>query len=253
MDKKKQIIYGINAVREFLERDINSIEHIYFRAGSKNSKIIELINKCRDEKLPYNLLPEKKINSIAGTLEHQGVVAFLSFVPYISLEEFYKIIKEKKEPPLLLLPASVEDPQNLGAIIRSAVAFGVDILLLEKKYTAPLNATVAKTSAGMISHIPIFRPKNLESLIEELSSNGFQIVGAESVKGKTPPEINFTLPTLLIMGGENRAIPPYLLKKCNKIVSIPITQKVSSLNVSAATAILLYEISNQRSKINKIR
>lgn len=248
-NNKKNIIYGINAVREFLEKNINSIEHIYFKLESKNPKLIELIKRCKKEKLPYNFLPEKKINNITGNASHQGVVALLSYVPYISAEKFYEILKEKEEPSLLLLPASVEDPQNLGAIIRSAVAFNVDVIILEKKYTAPLTSTVAKTSAGMISYIPIFRPKNLEILIEELSKRGFQIIGAEAEKGVNPKEIDFTLPTLLIMGGENRAIPSYLLRRCNKIASVPIVQRVGSLNVSAATAILLYEIYSQRASI----
>jgi 23S rRNA (guanosine2251-2'-O)-methyltransferase len=140
----------------------------------------------------------------------------------------------------------VEDPGNLGSIIRSSVAFGADALLLERKNTAPLNASVAKSSAGMIEHLCIGRPKNLEALVQDFRSKNFAVIGAEMKKGKKPEETDFTGPLILILGGEHRGIPPYLNKLCTGFVSIPMTEKTQSLNVSATASILLYEIARQR-------
>jgi 23S rRNA (guanosine2251-2'-O)-methyltransferase len=172
-------------------------------------------------------------------------VALCSVKEYCSIEKLHQILANK-ENPLLLIPASVEDPGNLGTIIRSSVAFGVDALILERKNTAPLNAAVAKSSAGMIEHICISRPKNLEGIVSEFAQKGYSVIGADVHKGKKPSELNLKGPLLLILGGEHRGIPPYLSRLCTDYVSIPINKTAQSLNVSAATAVLLYECASQR-------
>ena len=145
-----------------------------------------------------------------------------------------------------MIAASVEDPSNLGAIIRSCVAFNVDALLLERKNTAPLNASAAKSSAGMIEHLCISRPKNLEGLVAEFASGGYAIAGAIANDGAAPETVDMTGPFVLILGGEHRGIPPYLARLCNRKIAIPISGKAQSLNVSAAGAVLMYECSRQR-------
>jgi 23S rRNA (guanosine2251-2'-O)-methyltransferase len=246
--EQEQVIYGIHAIEELLQNRITSIDHIYFDQNKKSTALFDLMKTCRKERLSYNLLPEGRLSYLAGTTKHQGVVAQCSVQPYSSIEEIQQKLSNQNHTPLLLIPASVEDPGNLGAIIRSCAAFNVDALLLERKNTAPLNASVAKSAAGMLEHVTICRPKNLEQIVENFKNQGFSIIGAEMEGGKQPDEIDFTVPGILILGGENRGIPPYLKKQCTAFVSIPIAQQVQSLNVSAATAVLLYECTRQRNR-----
>ena len=243
--QQENYIYGIHAVEELLNSRLQSVDHVYFENEKKSPPLFNLMKLCRKERLSYNLVPGSKLQQISGTTKHQGVVAICSVKPYCSTEELREKLKNKKNP-LIVIPASVEDPGNLGTIIRSSVAFGVDALILERKNTAPLNAAVAKSSAGMIEHLCISRPKNLEALIGQFLSEGYSVTGAEMGKGQKPEELNFTGPQILILGGEHRGIPPYLAKQCTSFVSIPITTTAQSLNVSAATAILLYECARQR-------
>lgn len=243
--QSENFIYGIHAVEELLKNRIQSVDHIYFEKEKQSQPLFQLIKLCRKERLSYNLVPENRLQQLSGTTKHQGVVAFCSVKEYCSIETLHQTLENKKDP-LLLVPASVEDPGNLGTIIRSSVAFNVDAILLERKNTAPLNAAVAKSSAGMLEHVCISKPKNLEGIIKDFVSKGYSVVGTDVHKGKKPSEICLSGPTILIMGGEHKGIPPYLSKLCTEFVYIPISQTVQSLNVSAATAIMLYECSRQR-------
>jgi 23S rRNA (guanosine2251-2'-O)-methyltransferase len=243
---KDQVIYGIHPVEELLKTRITSIDHVYFEQDRKSAQLFELLKICRKERLSYNLVPEIRMQQLSGTRRHQGIAAQCSVLPYAEMSDIEAGIAEKNNP-LIMVPASIEDPGNLGAIIRSAVAFDVDALLLERKNTAPLNAAVAKSSAGMVEHLSVARPKNLEGIIGDLAEKGYAVIGADMKKGRPPQEIRLTGPVVLVLGGEHRGLPPYLSKVCTDFVSIPMSSTVESLNVSASAAILLYEIARQRS------
>lgn len=238
-------VYGIHAVEELLKTRLTAIDHIYFAKERKSTELFELMKQCRKERLAYNLIPEMRIDQICQSSKHQGVAALCSVKDYISPETLKEKVIDKSDA-LILLPASVEDPGNLGAMIRSAVAFNVDAMILERKNTSPLNASVAKSAAGMVEHMSIARPKNIEALIEEFKEHKFAIIGADAAKGVSPDKLDLTGPVVLVLGGEHRGIPPYLEKACTAFVSIPIASTVQSLNVSAATAVLLYECVRQR-------
>jgi len=241
-------IYGIHPVEELLAARMRDVEHVYFDKEKKSQPLFNLLRICRRERLSYNLVPEAKLNALAGTSRHQGVVAFCSARPYNEAEDLDEVIKTNPAP-LFVVAASIEDPGNLGAIIRSCVCFGADALLLERKNTVPLNATVSRASAGMIEHLRIVKPRNLEGLIADyVSKHGFTAIGAEMAGEITPAQYDFTAPTILIIGGENRGIPPYLQKSCSKFLSIPITPHSNSLNASVAAGVLLYECMRQRQK-----
>lgn len=246
-----QIIYGIHPVKELLHSRLTSVDHVYFEKGKKGKELFEIMKLCRKERLSYNLVPETRLSHLTRTTRHQGIAASCSVLPYCSVDQLRTLISNKKKP-LLVLPASIEDPGNLGAIIRSSVALGADALLLERKHTAPLTAAVAKSSAGMIEHLPILKPKNLEAFIEQLVGKGFSMIGAEMDKGEHPRNCDFNRPLILVLGGEHRGIPPYLQKRCTGFVSLPMSEKAQSLNVSATAAILLYEIAAQRDKKESI-
>jgi len=239
-------IYGIHPVEELLAARRQDVEHVYFDKDKKSQPLFELLRICRRDRMSYNLVPEAKLDALAGTKRHQGVVAFCSVRPYDDVEAIDKIITTNPAP-LFVVAASIEDPGNLGAIIRSCVCLGADALLLERKNTVPLNAAVAKSSAGMFEHLCIVKPRNLEGLITELSTNkGFSVVGAAVENGIPPDKHDFRRPTILITGGEHRGIPPYLQKQCKVSITIPMTPNGQSLNASVAAAVLLYEASKQK-------
>jgi len=239
-------IYGIHPVEELLAARRQDVEHVYFDKEKRSQALFELLRICRRERMSYNLVPESKLDALAGTRRHQGVVAFCSVRPYDGAEAVDKIVSEKAAP-LFLVAASIEDPGNLGAIIRSCVCLGADALLLERKNTVPLNAAVAKSSAGMFEHLCIAKPRNLEGLISDLAGGkGFSVVGAAVEGGVDPGSYDFSGPTILVTGGEHRGIPPYLQKQCNATVTIPMNPKGQSLNASVAAAVLLYEVARQR-------
>jgi 23S rRNA (guanosine2251-2'-O)-methyltransferase len=239
-------IYGIHPVEELLAARMRDVEHVYFDKEKKSQPLFNLLRICRRERLSYNLVPEAKLNALAGTSRHQGVVAFCSARPYNTVEDLAEIARAKPAP-LFVVAASIEDPGNMGAIIRSCVCLGADALLLERKNTVPLNATVARASAGMIEHLCVVKPRNLEGLIQEYAGNsGFAVVGASMDGGVAPDKFDFTQPTFLVTGGEHRGIPPYLQKLCGSLVSIPMAPQGQSLNASVAAGILMYECTRQR-------
>jgi 23S rRNA (guanosine2251-2'-O)-methyltransferase len=240
------IVYGIHPVEELIATRLRQIDRLYFDGERSSGPLFELVKLARKERLPYQMVPTQKLDFTAGSRNHQGAVALCSAKEYLSPETLLEQLLKKPSAPLLFLPASVEDPRNLGALVRTCVAFGVDAMLLERKNTAPIGATVAKASVGMLERISLVKPKNLEGLVETLAAKGFAVVGAVQGAEKKPQDVDLTVPAILITGGENRGIPPYLAKKCTHFAGIPIAAETESLNVSAAAAILLYECARQR-------
>lgn len=240
------VIYGIHAVEGLISNRMNEIERIFFDSSRTKGNIFNLLKQCKKNKIVYQCIPSKRLNQIAGSVKHQGVAALCTAKPYEDINNVLDRLKAATTPPVLLVPASIEDPRNFGALIRTSVAFGVNAILLERKGTTPLNATVAKASAGMLEYIPVVRPPNLEKVIKELTKNGFSVIGAVSGADKKPHQINLTGPIIIITGGEHRGIPPYLKKLCTDFTGIPTTKEVNSLNISVAASIVMYECIKQR-------
>lgn len=246
-----EVVYGIHAVEELINNRPEHIERVLFQNDTKaNSTLFDLIKRCRKQRRPYQMVPAARLDELCGIRGgHQGVVAQCPVKAYMPLEELQEklsAVRASGKAPLLLLAASVEDPRNLGAIIRSCVGFGVDGLLLEQKNTAPLSGTVAKSAAGMLEHIAIVRPRNLEGVVQQLRSDGWSIIGAEAGAPSVINQVDMAGPTLIITGGEHRGIPPYLRKQCTALTAIPLTSQTPSLNVSVAAAVMLYECARQR-------
>ncbi len=247
MEKKDNIIYGIHAVEELIFNRINDIDQIYFDSFPSGGKKLSLLKMCKNRKISCQCIPIQKLSRIAGTIKHQGIAARCNIKSYDTMDSLINRIESMAVPPVLLVPASCGDPRNLGALIRTSVAFNVTAILLERKGTAPLNSTVAKTSAGMLEYLSIIKPVSLEKGIKEFKDKGFTVVGMQSEATKKVHEINFTAPTIIITGGEHSGIPPYLKKLCTVFAFIPTTENVESLNVSVAASIALYECGRQRS------
>jgi 23S rRNA (guanosine2251-2'-O)-methyltransferase len=241
------VTYGIHAVETLLTERLESIDHIYIDKDKRSAPVFGLVKRCRKERLAYNLVPAARLDALARNGSHQGVVAVCSIKPYCTVEQLQEKIKGIPSP-LFVLAASVEDPQNLGALIRSCVAFGVDALFLERRNTAPLSGAVAKASAGTVEQCTILRPKNLEGIVRDYAAAGFAVIGMHAQQGRPLVQVNLTGPSILLLGGEHRGIPPYLEKLCSCFGRIIIDPSVQSLNVSVAGAVALYECARQRAK-----
>jgi|WetSurMetagenome_2_1015567.scaffolds.fasta_scaffold00267_6 23S rRNA (guanosine2251-2'-O)-methyltransferase len=240
------VVFGIHPVTELLATGLRRIDRLYFDKDRAGAALFDLVKLARKNRLPYQMVPAVKLDAICGSRNHQGAAAQCTAKEYADAEDLLRKLSEKNTPPLLLLPASVEDPRNLGALIRTGVAFGVDAVLLERKNTAPVGATAAKTSAGMIERVTLVKPRNLEGLVSTLAARGFLVVGAQHGAAARPEDIDMRRPAIIVTGGENRGIPPYLAKLCTHFAGIPLAPAAHSLNVSAAAAILLYECARQR-------
>ncbi|MBN2599818.1 MAG: 23S rRNA (guanosine(2251)-2'-O)-methyltransferase RlmB [Candidatus Thermoplasmatota archaeon] len=245
--EKTTIVFGIHAAEELLESRSNQIDHFYFSDKLPNKNIFHLIKEARKKKIPFHCIPVQKLNLIAKTTKHQGVVAICAIKNYETIQNVLQTAKTSNRPPLFIIPAALQDPHNFGALIRSSVAFGVTAILVEWKGSAPLSSTVAKTSAGMVEHLPIVKPTNMEMEIKQLRDEcGFSIIGVSEEGTKKPFEVDMSGPTILVMGGEHRGIPPYLRKLCSEYVGIPMQPPASSLNITVAASVMLYECAKQR-------
>jgi 23S rRNA (guanosine2251-2'-O)-methyltransferase len=240
-----QAVYGIHAVEELISKNIDSIDKIYFSDKKKESNLFEVMRKAKKLKVNYANIPDEKLDKMCDNANHQGVVAFRTVRKYDPDSALWKIAEED-EAPLFIIPSAIEDPGNLGAIIRSAAAFGASAIILERKGSVQLNGTVAKTSAGMIENMTICKPARLEALVGELKLGGFTIIGVDGAGDSSLYKTVLSGPTVLITGGEHNGIPAYLKKQCDKMVSIPMQQGVDSLNVSVAAGIIMYEALKQR-------
>ena len=241
MDK----LFGRNAVLEAIKSGNRTINKILISKTAHGSSISEIIKLAKMKGIVINNVPPEKLDKFEQE-NTQGVVAEVSSINYVELDDLIDTVKSKQNGLLLLLD-SIEDPHNLGAIIRNAVCFGVDGVIIPKWRSATVNETVERTSAGAIEHIKIARVTNSSQAILKLKDNGFWVLGAENGNNSiTNTKIPF--PAVLIMGSEGFGIHQKIKEKCDFVITIPQKNTISSLNVSCASAVILYEISKQISK-----
>ncbi|MBO6178743.1 MAG: 23S rRNA (guanosine(2251)-2'-O)-methyltransferase RlmB [Selenomonadaceae bacterium] len=242
---KKDIICGKNAVVEALKTG-RGINKIVVALGNVGGGAKEVMNLAKEKGVMLDRMPRERMDKLAK--HHQGIVAFVTPVPYATVEDILERAKAKGEPPFLLLLDEITDPRNLGAIIRSAEAFGAHGILIPKRRSVPLNETVAKTSAGAIEYVPVARIGNSVQTLEKLKKDGFWAVGAD-MTGDAVEKIDFSLPTVLVIGSEGKGISRLLKEKLDYAVQIPMMGEINSLNASVAAAILMYEVMKRR-KLN---
>ena len=235
MDK----LFGRNSVLEALKSGTRTINKILISKTAHGSSISEIIKIAKSKGIVVNSVPPEKLDKFENE-NTQGVVAEVSATEYVELEDLISVAKNK-ENGLLLLLDGIEDPHNLGAIIRNAVCFGVDGIIIPKWRSATVNETVERTSAGAVEHIKIARVTNSSQAILKLKDEGFWILGAENGNQKIN-ETKVPFPAVLVMGSEGFGIHQKIKEKCDFIVTIPQKSTISSLNVSCAGAVILYEI-----------
>ena len=236
----EEILAGRNSVTEAL-RSGRSINKLFVQDGIKGGSVSEILGLAKTA----GVVLAERLDKLAGGLRHQGFVALAAPIRFHSLEEVLALAEEKGEAPFLLLLDELQDPQNVGALIRTADAAGVHGVLLPKRRSCPLNAVVAKISAGAVEYVPVVQIGNIPQTIEELKKLGFWIAGAD-MQGEDYYKSNLTGPMVIVVGAEGKGLGRLVKEKCDIIVSLPMQGGVSSLNASAAGAVLLYEVVRQR-------
>lgn len=239
------MIFGTRAVMEAIKAK-REIEKIFIQAGLNNDLIKELIQTARANSVPFTFVPQEKLNRLSSK-NHQGVVCQMAAVQYANLENIIdKAYSEGREPFLLIIDR-VTDVRNFGAVARTAECAGLDAILMGDAGNAPLTADAMKTSAGALSHLPVCRVKDMKKAIRFLKDNGIQIVACTEKANTLLYEVNLNVPVALILGSEEDGISPQLLKEADYLAKIPMKGKISSLNVSVAAGISIYEAIRQKS------
>lgn len=243
-ESSSSYIVGRNAVMEALKSG-RELDFVTVQKGELHGSIKEILSLCKKNNIVIKEAEAGKLCDLSGTSHHQGVIAQPSAVTYYSVEDILKIAENRGEAPFIVIADQIEDPHNLGAIIRTAEACGVHGVIIPKRRGVGANATVYKTSAGALSHMAVARVTNLTETIKELKKNGVWIYGADA-KGESYCDMKFDGAAALVIGSEGRGISELVLKQCDFLVSLFMRGKVNSLNASVAGGILMYEIARQR-------
>lgn len=247
-EDKNLMLFGSRAVIEAIKSG-KELEKIFLQNNVSNELTSELKRLIRENNIPFQYVPPEKLNRLSNK-NHQGVIAFLSAITYQSIENILPAVFEEGKTPLVLILDRITDVRNFGAIARTAECAGVDAIIIPAKGAAQINGDAIKTSAGALHIIPVCRSENLKTTIEYLKESGLQIIACTEKSEKYYNETNLQLPAAIILGSEEDGISDEYLKRSNEKVKIPLMGKIESLNVSVATAIILYEAVRQRLKIN---
>lgn len=238
---------GIHAVREALEAS-RPLDSVVVAKGTHGNRIEELVRLARKEGVPVRFEERVQVDRAAGTREHQGVVAFVSSSPSANFYDLLKPHAESDAPGLIVLLDGVEDPQNLGAIVRTSLAAGAQGIVIPERRAAGLTEAVARASAGALAHLPVARVTNLARAMEEIKEAGYWLVGLDERAEQRHTAVDFTGPVGIVLGGEGKGLHALVRERCDFLVSIPTTGPVRALNVSVAAGVVLFEVVRQRSQ-----
>ena len=239
-------IEGRNAVIEAF-RSGKTIDKVFILDGCQDGPIKTVLREAKKADTIINFVAKERLDQISTTGKHQGVIAFAAAYAYAEIEDMFKLAEEKGEPPFLVLLDSIEDPHNLGAIIRTANQAGAHGVIIPKRRAVGLTATVAKTSAGALNYTPVAKVTNLATTIEELKEKGLWFVCA-SMEGEVMYNLDLKGPIGLVIGSEGEGVSRLVKEKCDFVAKIPMYGNVDSLNASVAMGVLAYEIVRQRCK-----
>ena len=245
MAGKSDFLFGIRSVIEAVHSG-KEIEKVLVKKGLQGELYDELIQTLKEAKISWQTVPVERINR-ATRKNHQGVIAFVSAITYQNLENILIGLFEEGKNPLVLVLDGITDIRNMGAIARSAECAGVHAIVIPEKGAAPISADAVKTSAGALHNIHVSRVSNLYKTVEYLRDSGLKIVAATEKGSNDYTKVDFSGPTAIVMGAEDKGVSNQILKVCDSGAKIPIVGKIGSLNVSVATGILVYEVLRQRS------
>lgn len=245
-DESCGVIVGRNAVRELLKSG-RDIDKIFVRKGDREGSIVVLVATAIERKIPVVEVESQKLDTLAGSGQHQGIVAMAAGKEYSSVEDILAIAAERGEKPLIVIADGITDPYNLGAIIRCAEGCGAHGIIIPKRRAVGLTPAVTKASAGAIEYMAVAKVANIAATIEQLKKNGVWIFSAEA-GGESCYNADFDIPAAIVLGSEGNGVSKIVKDKSDYIISIPMYGNVNSFNVSTAAAILLAEAVHQRKK-----
>ena len=239
------MIEGRNAVIEALRTE-TAIDKIYIAKGETDKTLGHIASKARDRGIVVVEADRRKLDHMSRTHAHQGVIALAAVREYVSVQSILEAAAEKGEAPLLVVCDEISDPHNLGAILRTAECAGAHGVIIPKRRSAGLTAVVAKTSAGAVSYMPVARVPNMAALLKDLKKQGVWVFGTAAEGTTTLYDADLKGPAAIVIGSEGDGMSRLVTENCDFLVNIPMKGQISSLNASAAAAILLYEAVRQR-------
>ena len=242
--KESEMIFGTRAVIEAIQAG-KEVDKILMRRDLQGDLSRELFTIVRETNIPLQRVPQEKLDRLTRK-NHQGVIAFISAVTYQKLEDIVPFLYEEGKNPFIVLLDGVTDVRNFGAIARSCECAGVDALVIPARNSVSVNADAVKTSAGALMTLPVCKESSITDAIKFLKNCGYKVIAASEKANKEYTAVEYTDPVALVMGGEDMGISMDNLRICDEIVSIPIMGTIASLNVSAAAAVLMYEVVRQR-------
>ena len=228
------MLAGIHPVREAL-RAHRTLDRVLVARGAGGPRLQEIIDLARQQSVPLRFEPREALDRASNGAAHQGVVAFGAAQQYAGLDDVLSGAE------LLVVLDGVEDPHNLGAIVRTAHAVGAAAVVIPERRSAPLSETVAKAAAGALEHLPVVRTANISQALEKLKERGFWIYGLDERAGELYSETDYARPTVFVLGGEGHGLHELVKKHCDVLVRIPMAGAISSLNVSVAAGVVLFE------------
>ncbi len=249
--ENSNIICGRNPVLEAL-RSGREIDRLLVAHGTGGGSVTAIIAKCRAKGILIKEISPQKLDYYCGGANHQGVAVMFASQEYATVEDMFALAETRGEKPFLIICDEIEDPHNLGAIIRTAEATGVHGVIIPERRSASLNATVAKAACGALEYVPVARVTNIANTIDALKERGVWVFGAD-MDGDDYTRTDFDTPCALVIGNEGKGIGALTAKKCDAIISLPMHGKINSLNASVAAGILMYEVVRSRNADKKPR
>lgn len=247
-EEKGDIIYGVHPVIEALEASKRCVKRIILSSGRGGGPLRKIEKLASDKGIEINYQEGRSIDKIAGVKSHQGVVALISKKELSSVEEIIDFASSRGEDAAIIVLDCIEDPRNLGAVVRSAEAFGIHGVVIPRHRSAKISPAVAKASAGAMEYMRLAQVVNLRSALKRMKERGLWIVGADARGEKSIYSFDFSGPIAIVVGGEKRGLRELVKNECDYIVSIPMEGHVTSLNAAVAASILIYEWARKRSK-----
>ena len=243
-EQDNEVVFGKHAVYTFL-KEKRQVNKLFIQKGLVSSSVKDIIALVKQQNIVYQEVPKAKLDELTNDANHQGFVMMLPAFEYQTLEDCFALAKERQEPPFLLVLDGVEDPHNLGSILRTADATGVHGVIIPKRRSVGLTGVVAKTSTGAIEHVPVVRVTNIVQTVEQLKELGVWVF-ATDMQGEDMRQWNSQGAIAIVIGNEGQGVSPLVKAKADGTVTIPMVGHVQSLNASVAAAVLMYEVARHR-------
>lgn len=246
MNMEQEMIYGRNAVSEALKSQDVTINQVYLQKDIQRHLVKKVVDLAKEKRIPIKEVPKVKLDQMVGAVSHQGIVAEVSPYTYCEIEDMLEDARQKGEKPFLMILDGIQDPHNLGSIIRSAECSGVHGIIIPKRHSVQVTATVVKVSAGATAHVKVARVGNINQIIEELKKNNIWIYGAEAEGEVNYQDENYESAMALVIGAEGKGLSKLTKELCDFRLRIPMKGQLNSLNASVAASVLMFQVLEKR-------